>query len=204
MLNDAQKTALTTLFQGDRYSSLVAAGSDGTLADLANEKRNTAQAGMKPSLAKKFCLLQGIYPVFFAGRTNADPQIAGICVSAIALLDGSDDIAFDPTYPAVAGMLQGLKTAQMITQDQINALASLGSIQVSDVEQLPTFGVGATVSVDDISSLYDASRVAAYNTAQAAIAAKAEELRAQFPEASEIELLERADQILHGADWGHS
>ena len=203
MLNDAQKTALTSLFQGDRYAALVTAGSDGTIASLANEKRHAYQGTVQIQDLERYCLLHGIYPKLVMGQQATDQLVAATCLSSITLMQNRD-IPLNVTDPTVAGMFAALKAASICTDADIAAIAALGTTQISDVEQLAEFGQGFMLQLEDVSSLYHDSRLATYQAQQDAIKAKAQELRSQFPDASTMELLERADQILNGANWGHN
>jgi hypothetical protein len=66
------------------------------------------------------------------------------------------------------------------------------------------WGVGTIVSADRVADVFRPQRMAVYMAAQAAIEAKAQEIKTANPAMDMREALERADQILNGASWGHN
>jgi hypothetical protein len=65
------------------------------------------------------------------------------------------------------------------------------------------WGVGTVVSADRVGDVFRAQRAAVYAAAQAALEARAIQIHAATPGMDMREALERADQALNGANWGH-
>lgn len=125
------------------YASHIAIRDDGGLAGLLNARTGTGAGTITLDYLSRDQALLGLLPAILA-LGAASSEVQGQMAPMLDLLKASDWIALSPT---ILGILQGVVTAGLLTQEQ---LAGFTTRVCSRAETL--WGINASVPVEQISA----------------------------------------------------
>ena len=131
---------LATELSKPEYAGLL----DQAAADAINAKVETVSQLVPIWEVKQHAILNGYWPLVKAGQLDANATKAGLCVSVIDWIDDPKLSTIDVNLPEVQGMLSGLVSFSLMTQNQVNEVIALGSKTVSwtSTVGLPEVGIG--------------------------------------------------------------
>lgn len=118
--------------------------SDQSAADAVNAKTVTVSQLVPIWQVKEHAILNGYWPLVKAGQLDANATKAGLCVSVIDWIDDPKMQSIDMGKAEVLGMIGGLVSFSLMTQQQADALIAMGSKVVSwtSTVGLPEVGIG--------------------------------------------------------------
>jgi hypothetical protein len=127
-----------------QYSTLT----DQQAADAVNAKTVTVSQLVPIWQVKEHAILNGYWPLVKAGQLDANPTKAGLCLSVIDWIDDPKMQAIDVSKAEVLGMIGGLVSFSLMTQQQADALIAMGSKVVSwtSTVGLPEVGIGLVIN----------------------------------------------------------
>ena len=129
------------------------------LADIIADKADLTDAEVcewlhTPSVAarqlvprwriKDLLYRHGAWPLLLAAQANANSQIAGVAITAIAYLNDADFENLDLDLPEIGGMFDALQSAGVLDEAGRAELEAL-----ADVLQTPLEAAGLSAAVDE-------------------------------------------------------
>lgn len=126
------------------YTSLT----DQEAADAINAKMVTIQQTVPIWEVKQHAILNGYWPLVKAGQLDANAFKAGLCLSVIDWIDDPKLQTIDVNLPEVQGMLSGLVSFSLITQEQASEIIAMGSKVIPWTQSvgLPEVGIGLVIN----------------------------------------------------------
>jgi hypothetical protein len=148
----ALKTELTTDPLNLGYASYVSTFSNGdsqhSLFALLNAKNYTQNIPVPITSVLIWGAGTGVLAALKAAITNPDPVVQSIALAADTLLHSGLTETLDLTNPSIAGMLDPLVQAGVLTANQKTSLLALQVIPASRAEVL--FGPGTVIGGNDV------------------------------------------------------
>lgn len=125
------------------YAAHIAIRDDGGTADLLNARTGPGAGTITMDLLSRDQMLLGLIPAILALGT-ASSEVQGQWNPVLEILKASDWIALTPT---ILGILQGVVTAGLLTQEQLTAFTTR---PCSRAETL--WGINSSVPVGSVSA----------------------------------------------------
>lgn len=118
--------------------------SDQQAADAVNAKTEIVSQLVPIWQVKEHAILNGYWPLVKAGQLDANATKVGLCVSVIDWIDDPKMQSIDMSKAEVLGMIGGLVSFSLMSQQQADALIAMGSKVVSwtSTVGLPEVGIG--------------------------------------------------------------